>query len=274
MSEPLLYRIPSWLIAGGLFAGMILIWEVLFRVGLGQKREQANDLGPIDTAVAGLLALILAFSFSMASDRFDAREEVIVSEADAIGTTYLRCDFLVPADQAACRERLVRYSQARVEFFEAGHDQEKILDVSARSERLHDELWELVRRTHEVRDTPAVALTVDSLNGLIDLHTDRLAAQRRIVPQEVTAVTLSLCLAWGAFAGYLCGLAGKRLHVSWFGFSALVSIVIFCSIDLDRPGRGFIRPVRGHAVMVELATKLRAQGAQGARRDNQRSLPP
>jgi hypothetical protein len=250
---------------------MIAIWEVFFRLGSSQRGDKEHDLGPIDAAVAGLLALILAFSFSMAAERFDEREEVIVREANALDTTHWRCDFLASTEQAACRELLSRYAEVRVAFYEAAHNLEKLRDVVARSERLHGQLWELVRRSQAVRDTPALALTIASLNELIDLHTDRLAAQRRIVPQEVTAVTLSMCLAWGAFAGYLCGLAGKRVRASWIGFAVLVSVVIFVSIDLDRPGRGFIRPVRGHAVMVDLAAQLRAQGAT---RDNQRSLPP
>ena len=272
MGEPLLYRIPGWLIGLGLFLAMTGVWEFFYRLGHRHRKASSREkLGPIETAVAGLLALILAFSFSMASERFDHREEVIIAEANALETTYLRCDFLPPSEEAACRDLLIRYAALRVEFYEAAHHADKVRSVNERSERLHGELWELVRRGQLAEDTPAFALTAAATNELIDLHTDRVAAQRRIVPALITWLTLFLCISWGGFAGYVCGLAEVRQHASWLGFAVLASVVVYVSIDLDRPGRGLIRPVRGHAVMVDLAKKL---AAQGTTRPSQRSLPP
>lgn len=258
MGQPLLYGVSAWIIAAALLLGMIAIWKGFYLLGAKKAAQsgRVRDLSPVDAAVAGLLALILAFSFNMASERFDAREEVIVREANALETAHLRCDFLLADEQVACRDALRRYARLRVAFYESARDTERFRAVLDQSERVQRELWETVKRSQQSLDTPAQALAIASINELIDLHTERLAAQRRIVPQEVTWMTLTLCLAWSAFVGYACGLALNHQLVSWFGFALLVSLVLFLDLDLDRPGRGFVRPVRGHAVMVELERKL------------------
>ena len=215
-----------------------------------------KELGAIETAVAGLVALILAFSFSMASERFELREDVLVREANAIETTYLRCNFLVASETDACRKTLAQYAAIRAQLYGFGADRARLQEGVKKSEALQEALWAIVTRSQRERDTPAQALTISALNELIDLHTERVAAWRRIVPQEVTIVTLSLCVAWSAFAGYAFGLARNRQLVSWVGLAALASLVTLVSLDLDRPGRGFIRPARGQASLEELAQRL------------------
>ena len=59
----------------------------------GEKAEWAFGLG--QAAVFGLIALILGFSFSFAAQRFEERRALVVSEADAIRTAYLRAGFLL-----------------------------------------------------------------------------------------------------------------------------------------------------------------------------------
>ena len=69
-----------------------------------------------------LLALIIGFSFSMAGSRFDQRKNLEESEADAIGTEYVRADFL-PADNAAKARSLLRnYLDQRISFYETRND--------------------------------------------------------------------------------------------------------------------------------------------------------
>jgi hypothetical protein len=252
LREPFLYQISAWYIAAFLFAGMVAIWELFFRLGVQSRgRRKAMDdseaitLGSIDTAVGGLLALILAFSFSMASERFDMRENVIIREANAVGTAFFRCSFLMPEEQAGCRSELARYARLRAEFFEVGHDRERLQQVIEKSEDLHHALWARVERSVPQRDTPSVAQLIVSLNELFDLNTERVGAQRRVVPQEVTVVTILLCLAWSAFTGYAFGLTSNRQFGAWLGFAGLVTLVVLTTLDLDRPTRGFVRPVRG-----------------------------
>ena len=195
----------------------------------------------------------------MASERFDLREDVIVKEANSVDTAHFRCSFLVPEEQAGCRQELARYARLRVEFFEAGHDQERLQRVIDASENLQRVIWRRVERSIPKRDTPSAAQLVAALNELFDLNTDRVAAQRRVVPQEITVVTMALCVAWSAFAGYAFGLTSNRQFGAWIAFTLLVTVVVLTTLDLDRPGRGFIRPARGNSVMEDIARTLETQ---------------
>ena len=243
---------PSWVIALGLFIALNLAWLGFFRLG---RREVARhgkseaDIGPVEASMGGLVALILAFSFSLAADRHDEREHVVVREANAIGTAFLRCDLLDAEDRSFCRDRLREYTRTRIEFFEVGHDPAKLQAVVERATRISTELWKRVSRAVRAGETPSRAQLIVSINETIDLGEERLAATRHVVAGLITFTTLVLCVAWAAFAGYGYGLKANQRPAAWIGFSLMISVVVYITLDLDRPGRGMIRPVRGHSIM-------------------------
>jgi len=112
----------SLLFAGGVFVGMILLLEVGRRLG---RRRQGRDeegaragLGAVEGAVFALLGLLIAFTFSGAAARFDTRRQMIVEEANAIGTAWLRLDLLPPAAQPELRDLVRRYLDARLAIYE------------------------------------------------------------------------------------------------------------------------------------------------------------
>jgi hypothetical protein len=261
LEEPLIHRGPPGLFPLLLLLGMVAVWHALFRAGTKRRSRTGAtvELGPIESGVAGLLALILAFSFNMASLRFEHREDVIVREANAIETAYLRCAFLTPSEQAGCRTTLARYAQTRVALFEARDDRARLRELLALSQSLQGELWAGIERSQRELDRPSQGKMIEAANALIDLHTERVAARLRIVPQEVTLVVFVLCLAWSAMAGYAFGLARNNAIIPWTGFATLACLVIFVSLDLDRPTAGFVRPRRGQAILQDLAVRLHAK---------------
>ena len=91
----------------GLFVGMLVCLEVGYRIGsYGVERHQELEhegTGAIEAAVFALLGLLLAFTFGGAMTRLETRRELIVQEANAIGTAYLRLDVLPAAEQPEMR---------------------------------------------------------------------------------------------------------------------------------------------------------------------------
>ena len=256
-----MYGVASWVIALGLFVGLNLAWLGFFRLGQREAARRGKsdaDIGPVEASMGGLVALILAFSFSLASERHDEREQMIVREANAIGTTFLRCDLLDASDRMFCREQLRHYTRLRVEFFEIGHDLRRLDSVVQRSALLSNELWSRISQAVRAAESPSRAQLIVSLNQLIDLAQERLAASRHVVAPLITITTLGLCLAWAAFAGYGYGLKANKRSAAWVGFSVMICVVVYITLDLDRPGRGLIRPVRGHSIMVDLLRELEA----------------
>jgi hypothetical protein len=85
------------LVVGALIALFLLAAEVGFRAGRRHGRrvgDREPQVGTIQGALLGLLALLLGFSFAMAQSRYDTRRALVVDEANAIGTTYLRAQLL------------------------------------------------------------------------------------------------------------------------------------------------------------------------------------
>ena len=113
MSEPtfpIQYALFTLLVAFSLVAGMLLAIEVGRRIGRRRIASLGDapspGVGPVEGAVFGLLGLLIAFTFSGAASRFDARRQLIVEETNNIGTAYLRLD-LLPSD-ARWSERFAR----------------------------------------------------------------------------------------------------------------------------------------------------------------------
>ncbi len=109
------------LIAVALFIAMLLLLEVGRRVGnkrLASDPEGARaGTGAVEGAVFALLGLLIAFTFSGAASRFDARRDLVVQESNAIGTAYLRLDLLPANAQPAMRERFRQYLDARLDIY-------------------------------------------------------------------------------------------------------------------------------------------------------------
>ena len=110
MDTPLFYQLPIAVLFLGTIVASLAAIEGGRRLGLRLNRQDSESSGSIGSAVGatlGLLAFILAFTLSLASSRYDARKQLVIDGANAIGTAYLRTDFL-PEDQREEAQRLLR----------------------------------------------------------------------------------------------------------------------------------------------------------------------
>src|SRR5580765_2907353 len=106
----------------GLLVFVAMCVAAVLGVAIRLKRDkQMNRAGEFDTqegyvvsTVLGLLALLLAFTFSLAVDRFDARRALVLEDAKAIGTTYLRAQLLTEPYRARMSDLLIRYTDNRI----------------------------------------------------------------------------------------------------------------------------------------------------------------
>ena len=116
------FTIITLLLAGGLFLAMLAFLEVGRRIGLAVKTKEGKEAtagsGAVDAAVYGLLGLLIAFTFSGAAARFEARRHLIIEEANAIGTAYLRLDMLPAEAQASLKEKFRQYVDSRLKSYQ------------------------------------------------------------------------------------------------------------------------------------------------------------
>jgi hypothetical protein len=228
-----------------LFIGMILCLEFGRRRGIRRMAEDPEGmragLGAIDGAIFGLLGLLIAFTFSGAAGRFDARRQLIVEEANTIGTAYLRLDLLPPDEQPALRESFRQYVDSRLAVYSKLPDVEAAQAEYARATEFLNKIWpQAVAATGRGGNQAATMLLLPAINQMIDIaSTHKMAAQTH--PPKIIFVMLAvLTLVSSVLAGY--GMAGGRSH-SWihiFGFALVMAITVFVILDLEFPRLGLI----------------------------------
>jgi hypothetical protein len=212
------------------------------RLGLRLYREGTNptDVGTLAGAALGLLALLVAFSFSMAVERYDTRRTAVLEEANAIGSTANFALMLPGAAQPEILRLLRDYTEIR-----AGlgfpYDPAKMQRDIARSLALQSQLWQQAIKVTaaEPQSLPAYRF-VASLNEMNNVHERRLTALRNAVPIVVLLMLLLTAMVAMGFTGYNAGTAGARRRSANVLMAVTIAVLIGMIIDLNRPTRGFI----------------------------------
>lgn len=253
----------EWLVAGGSWLALLVAIEAGYRVGArATARDEAAKahVGALQSAALGLLALLLAFTFSMAVSRYDTRKQLVMEEANAIGTTVLRTSLLPEPQREQARASLRAYVAARLAFYEAGEEGVQVDAALAEAGREQARLWALATDV-AAQDPRSVSagLFIQTLNDSIDLAEKRLVAYESHVPGTVMALLLLVSVLAFAFLGYGSALAGARHFRSTAVFALLVTLVVTLVLDIDRPRGGLIRV--SQASMQRLAASLAAEAA-------------
>src|ERR1700757_3640253 len=130
--------LPLWALFIVILLVVLLSVECGYRLGRYRRGQQEKEapVGTMVGATLGLLAFILAFTFGLAAARFDARRQVVLDEANAIGTTYLRAGML-PERGEEVRRLLRDYVSTRLEAVESG----KVAEGIRRSENIQQQVW-------------------------------------------------------------------------------------------------------------------------------------
>jgi hypothetical protein len=166
------------IVAGCLFVMMLVSVDIGYRIGHRRKSSDPQTsievIGTVDAAVFGLLGLILAFTFSGASDRLVLRRAQIVQEANAIGTAYLRIDVLAQSDQPAIRELFRSYFEKRIEVFDKFRDRAASNAALEKAEQSQRNIWSRSAASCRADLKPdACLLMLPALNEMIDITTTR-----------------------------------------------------------------------------------------------------
>ncbi|HKP30308.1 MAG TPA: hypothetical protein VJU15_12930 [Gemmatimonadales bacterium] len=227
-----------------LLAGMFLLVEVGYRIGLRHRREDdsaGEGLGALEGGVLGLMSLLLAFSFSGAADRFNTRRALVVEEANELGTAWLRLELLPPAAQPAIRDSFRNYVDSRIETYRAMPDYDKAMASLARANALQPVIWKMAVDATRDGWAPAATVLFPSLNSTFDIATTRFWATRMHPPFIIHGLLLLLVLLGASLAGYAMSRGGRRRWSHTLIFVCMVVITIWIILDLEYPRLGLVR---------------------------------
>ena len=201
--------------------------------------ETSEDLGVIQTATLTLLALIIGFTFSMAIDRHDNRETLEESEANAIGTEYLRADILPSNVSARTKDLLSQYLEQRILFY-SRQSKEKVREIRQQTDDLQNALWNEVLPVARAQPTPAMALVVSGMNDVLNSQGYVQAAWWNRIPYPAWALMAAIALCANILVGF--GARNFKKNVGLFMiFPFVTSISFFLIADIDSPRGGVIR---------------------------------
>ena len=256
----LLDPFPIWMLLLGTLAVVCACVEIGYRVARYRRNHSEDEkeapVGSMVGATLGLLAFMLAFTFGLAASRFDDRRQVVLAEANAIGTAYLRAAMIPEPMRTESRSLLRDYVDARLEGVQPG----KVEQAIAKSEMLHDRLWSQAVAAAEKDRSPITGLYIQSLNEVIDLHAKRImvALQSRIPGAIWLSLYLLAALAMIAI-GYHQGLSKSTRSFVAVALTLAFSATLILVVDLDRPGEGLLRV--SQQSMIDLRNSISAAGS-------------
>jgi len=255
--------VGALLFFGVVFLATLVCLEVGLRIGRralsGPDAARPAGLGTVETVAFGVLGLLLAFTFSGAASRFDTRRQLVVEEANDIGTAWLRLDLLPPAFQPQLRDAFRRYTDSRILTYGkiAALDFEGARAEYARSAGIQNEIW--AGAVAGCREAPSQATIVllPALNAMIDITTTRLAAGEMHPPKIVFAVLGLVSLGCALLAGYEMGASEARSWLHVLGYAVGVAFILYVIADFEYPRIGLIRIESFDRYLVDVRSAMK-----------------
>jgi hypothetical protein len=247
--------------------------EVGYRLGRASRRksedEKESPVSAISAAILGLTAFMLAFTFGIVTDRYDARKALVRDEANAIGMAYLRSDFLPEPDRGEAADLLKKYVDCRLGVAQS-RDLDQVHRALIESDRIRRQLWDMaVVNARKDMNSDVAALYIEALNAVIDLHAMRVAVGLHArIPDGLWLVLGVLVVLGCTGVGYQTAIAGSRRSRAMPILALSFAMVIVLITSLDRPMSGFItvpqQPLE--TLRASLAADLEGRPSRGEER--------
>lgn len=220
--------------------------------------KDANEgLGASDAAVFGMMGLLLAFTFTGAASRFDHRRDLVVAEANAIGTAWLRLDLLQEAPRKEARDLFRKYLDGRLATYRNVEDTIATSQARERTAQLQAQIWGvLAAAVHEDKSLPLAQSVLPPANEMFDLATTRYMATKQHPPVAIYLLLAALILVSAFLIGFSQSGSPRQSRAHVLAFAAITAIALYLIIDLEFPRRGLIRVDSIDQALVDLRESM------------------
>ena len=228
-----------WLFCIGTFLLMTLSVEVGFRIGRHQMEkvdpEQKSQVGTVLGALLALLGFLLAFSFGIAENRFQERRMIVLKQANAIETTFLRTSFLPEPQRTEIRHLLLAYAKAFLVVTQDDSSASIALETE-NTENIQTQIWSSTEKvaTNSIQSVP-LGLFIYSLNQMIDIRQERITvAIDYHLPPSLVQVLFLVSILSTLMLGFYFGLSGTRSRLVTLAMILPFSAVLILILDIDQ----------------------------------------
>lgn len=199
-------------------------------------RDGEHSEGLLLSAALALLGLLIAFTFSLAISRYDARRAMVVTEANAIGTAWLRAGLTGGPGNPDLQQAITQYTDVRLGLSEG----RSAASVERETTGAQASVWAALERTIPKAPPALFNSLVTSVNEMFDAASARKAERDAKIPAHVLELLVLYTIMSAGIVGYVMNASGRRhLAVTTILFG-LLALAITLILDLDRPRRGSI----------------------------------
>jgi hypothetical protein len=252
MSQQLVFTVAF---VACLFAGILLLLEAGRRFGIRRKHDREEEgagFGAVEGAVFGLLGLLIAFTFSGAADRFNARRTLIADEANAAEAAYMYVGMLPAETQLSERKLIRQYLDVRLAIYRKlpnfDHDGAEM----RRSEELRKQIWNEALAGQQAGSLHSGAPIYPALVRMFEVGNLRIVALQTHSPGMIFAVLIVLAFACALLAGYGMSRGRTRSWMHTLGFAAILAISVYVILDLEYPRAGLIKIDSYDQVLIDV----------------------
>lgn len=228
-----------------LVVAAIALWLTTWAGASIMRRRRAldektrSDYAAVAGAILTLLGLIIGFTFSMAVSRYDLRKSFEESEANAIGTEFLRADLLPQEDATRVRVLLTRYVDLRIRDY-MNRDEAEIARLRKETAQLQNQMWSAARTSAMAQPTALTALVVSGMNDVLNAQGYAQAAWWNRIPRSAWWLMVTIAVVGCALVGYGARAFKAEAYFMWV-LPVVVSTSFFLIADIDSPRGGLIR---------------------------------
>ncbi len=243
--------IPIWFLLIGTVGLMVLFIEYGFRLGRNAqataKKAQTSQVRAIMGAGLGLLAFMLAFTFSTAQSHFEARVQSLAEEARIARNAFMQADMMKEPERTQAKQLLREYIELRSvgKLGDVKAVEQDLAESLRVSEQIQKDLWLLAvqaggYKSKNLAATERNSMLMASVLALTDIHYTRVhSAVMNRIPLTIWITLYLMAVLAMIIMGYQAGLTGKRSPVATITLALAFSSVIILISDLDRPVMSF-----------------------------------
>lgn len=242
-----------------LFIGMLLMVQLGRIIAKNWKQDESESKGIsfLLTAIFGLWAFILAFTFGMSATRYTNVRDLIIEEANNIGTASLRSNLYSDSVNDAFRTDFRKYIDARLSYYEYATDKDSLNKAKLEAEKARTDLWQ---RAAQQSKLPNMLIPsnnmIPALNNMFDIATTIEMTLYARVPDVVIYMLFILGLVTSFIGGYASKDIRENDWIIIVAFALFSSMVTYITLDLGRPMRGIIKGNIGVQAIMEVSKSL------------------
>jgi hypothetical protein len=234
-----------WIVSAATLVAILVGIEAGYRLGRATRARSEDEKESPVSAIAGtilaMLAFIMAFTFGIVSDRYDARKALVLEEANAIRTAWLRSAFLPEPDRGEAVGLLRQYVDDRLSSIQSG-DFAAVQRAVVQAGDIQRRLWDMaVVNARQDMNSDVAALYVDALNTVTNVHASRVSVGIHArMPAGIWMALYALIMLSTVAVGYHTAIAGSRRSWMMLILGLSFSLVITLIAALDRPQGGYV----------------------------------